>query len=349
MKNNLILTSKILNKKYVAKSIIKIVTMFVCCVIFLVAYFNSSLPQYVNFLENGKIDYKVYLEKNDFFVNKFLRKDRQYIAALIDYIIADFEYNILLDDDNISYKYDYSFEIEARVLDKETQNLIFNKRKEVINKKDLLATNGIDIKENIKIDYSYYNKLVKELINTYGIMDNVEAELAARLYVDYECKANETKNDTKNSVVLTMEIPLNEKTVSVNLDNDIISLKEDYFIFTEKNSGGAFLFLAISFGLGTIYFLFVFIKYYLEVTNSSTVFEKKLNKILKNYSSYIQRAEGNLSLKDYKILVVDEFESLLEVRDMLSKPIVLIEDNIEGIVRFVITYNDIAYVYQLMK
>ena len=34
---------------------------------------------------------------------------------------------------------------------------------------------------------------------------------------------------------------------------------------------------------------------------------------------------------------------------MLSKPIMLIEDNIEGIVRFVITHNDIAYVYQLMK
>ena len=349
MKNNLILSSKVFNKEYVAKYLVRIAVAFIGCAIFLALYCNVSLPQRVNFSENGKIDYRVYLEENTFFSNKFLRKDRQYIAELIDYVIADFEYNILLDDDNISYKYDYSFDIEASVLDKESKNLIFNKRKEVINKKDLTATDGINIKENVKIDYGYYNALVKELINTYGIMDNIEAELAAKLYVDYECESNDTKNSVKNSVVLTMEVPLNEKTVSVNLDNDIVSLKEDNFVFVSKSDGRLFLIFAIALGISALYFLFALIKYYLEFNNNFSMFERKLNKILKNYSSYIQKVEGTLDFRDYTILIMDEFESLLEVREMLSKPIMLIEDNIEGIVRFVITSNDIAYVYQLMK
>lgn len=349
MKSNLILSSKILNKRYVVRSIIKIVAMLICSIIFLALYFSSNLPKCVSFLENGKIDYKVYLEENDFFVNKFLRKDRQYISALINYIIADFEYNILLDNDNISYKYDYRFEIEASVLDKETKNLIFDKRKELINKKDIISTDGIDIKENVKIDYSYYNSLVKELINTYGIMDNTESSLVARLYVDYEAEIDDTRNDIKNNVVLTMKIPLNEKTVNINLDNDVVSLKEEYFIFTSKEEGAFLLLIAIGFGLCAMYFIFALGKYYLDVNNTSTMFEKKLNKILKNYNSYIQKAEGSLDFSGYKILIVDEFESLLEVRDMLSKPIILIEDNIEGIVRFVITTNNIAYIYQLMK
>jgi hypothetical protein len=167
--------------------------------------------------------------------------------------------------------------------------------------------------------------------------------------VDYECESNDTKNSVKNSVVLTMEVPLNEKTVSVNLDNDIVSLKEDNFVFVSKSDGRLFLIFAIALGISALYFLFALIKYYLEFNNNFSMFERKLNKILKNYSSYIQKVEGTLDFRDYTILIMDEFESLLEVREMLSKPIMLIEDNIEGIVRFVITSNDIAYVYQLMK
>ena len=40
---------------------------------------------------------------------------------------------------------------------------------------------------------------------------------------------------------------------------------------------------------------------------------------------------------------------MLELRDMLSKPIMMLNNEVEGVLRFVITTDDIAYVYQLMK
>ena len=69
VKKDLILSSKILNKKYVIKCLIGITFAIILFVVFLLWYFNKTLPQYVNFSEKGKIDYKVYLEENNFFVN----------------------------------------------------------------------------------------------------------------------------------------------------------------------------------------------------------------------------------------------------------------------------------------
>ena len=70
MKNNLILSSKVLNKKYIAKCLGGIIFAIILCGIFLTCYLKCSFPQYVEFCENGNIDYKVFLEENDFFVNK---------------------------------------------------------------------------------------------------------------------------------------------------------------------------------------------------------------------------------------------------------------------------------------
>ena len=44
----------------------------------------------INYTEKETIDYKVYLKENDFYTEKYLGKDKAYIASLIDYI--DLEY-----------------------------------------------------------------------------------------------------------------------------------------------------------------------------------------------------------------------------------------------------------------
>ena len=65
VKNKLILRSKILNKKIVMKKLaVFSITAILSC-LFLGFYLMYSLPQTVNFFEDGNIDYKVYLEKND--------------------------------------------------------------------------------------------------------------------------------------------------------------------------------------------------------------------------------------------------------------------------------------------
>ena len=144
-------------------------------------------------------------------------------------------------------------------------------------------------------------------------------------------------------------MPIAELTLDVSLDNDTVSLKNDFFVFSSKESYIVFLIVAIIFGIFAIYLICVLTRYWIDINSYGSSFDKKLNKILKNYESYIQKAEGHFDFKNYKILLVNEFESMLELRDMLSKPIMMIEDDIEGIVRFVITTNDIAYIYQIIK
>ena len=54
--------------------------------------------------EKSDLDYKVYLKENNYFQEKYLGKDRQYIAGLIDYISADFKYEL-----NASNPFDYQY------------------------------------------------------------------------------------------------------------------------------------------------------------------------------------------------------------------------------------------------
>jgi hypothetical protein len=76
-------------------------------------YNIKNTEQYVTFNETSNIDYKVYLKDNKFFEDSYLEANKQYIASLIDYISAKFNYKLNLSENNIT---DISVLIKAKRL-----------------------------------------------------------------------------------------------------------------------------------------------------------------------------------------------------------------------------------------
>ena len=66
---------------------------------------NSEKNYYIHYDEKSDLDYKVYLKENDYF-GRYLGKNNQYIASLIDYVEADFNYKLSIDE-KIDYSYYY--------------------------------------------------------------------------------------------------------------------------------------------------------------------------------------------------------------------------------------------------
>jgi hypothetical protein len=60
----------------------------------------------VHYSEKSNIDYKVYLKENSFYSEKYLGKNKKYIASLIKNIDTDFDYTFKVDD-NLDLKYSY--------------------------------------------------------------------------------------------------------------------------------------------------------------------------------------------------------------------------------------------------
>ena len=103
------------------------------CVIFVVSLFallnflvfiEKNKTYYVSYHEDSNIDYKVYLKENDFFDNNYLGPNNQYISTLIDYITANFNYQLNVERDDIDYKYKYRIEANVEVIELNDNNLL---------------------------------------------------------------------------------------------------------------------------------------------------------------------------------------------------------------------------------
>ena len=102
---NVILTNQTKRRNTVFMFICIIIIVFIIAFSFFLLYFSRSKKQYVTYDETSKIDYKVFLEDNDFFANGYLGTNNNYIASLIKYINADFNYKLSLNEKNVDYKY----------------------------------------------------------------------------------------------------------------------------------------------------------------------------------------------------------------------------------------------------
>ena len=73
-----------------AQAVIASVVAVAILISSIVAY-QMNKTYYIDYRENGSIDYNVFLKDNEFFEKDHLAKDQSYVASLIDKIIAEIE------------------------------------------------------------------------------------------------------------------------------------------------------------------------------------------------------------------------------------------------------------------
>ena len=126
---------------------------------FFLIYIERNKDYYVTYNEKSNIDYKVHLKENDFFDENYLGTNKQYIASLIDYITANFEYDLSLNEMDVNYKYSYRIEADVSVKHNETGYLLYNTTKELLSEEEKITNDrNVTIKENVEIDYNQYNE-----------------------------------------------------------------------------------------------------------------------------------------------------------------------------------------------
>ena len=112
-------------KKNICFYSIVIAVLSLLCIVFTLLSYHASRTKYITYQEDSDIDYKVYLRENDFFGEKYLEKDQKYIASLIDYIYAEFHYNMNINNPNIHYNYQYRVEADVSVKEKNSSNSFY--------------------------------------------------------------------------------------------------------------------------------------------------------------------------------------------------------------------------------
>ena len=128
----------------------------------------------------------------------------------------------------------------------------------------------------------------------------------------------------RDSKVMTLNIPLTTKTVDISIDSNVI--KDEGNILSKKSEydnltymlGIGFVLLVI----GVAIFI-KFIKYVLETRSAEKMYEQELKRILFNYKSYIQKINNEIDYNNYKIIQINTFNEILEMRDTMQSPILM--------------------------
>ena len=168
--------------------------------------------------ENNEVNYKVFLKENKYFDSPYLEKGKTYITSLIDYINAEFTYNV---DFTSKVTGDLNYQLVAEInADKEKSEVgtYWTKQYELTESKSSSITNekSHSIKVSEKIDYNKYNDLMTEFIEDFKVQ--TESTLKISLLVKGNVKVDGSKENMEVDSEISLTVPLSKLAIEGKID-----------------------------------------------------------------------------------------------------------------------------------
>lgn len=335
---------------YTKRLIITIVLLLVLslsCFMITSKVLKLGKQEVITYKEKGTTDYKVYLKQNTFYEKDYLEKGMMYVASLIKNINLTFDYAFQADA-KLDYTIDYDVMAKINITNPAGTSVIFEKdytlkENQKLEYKD---KDKIEIKENVIIDYDYYNRLANSFKSTYEIepSSNLIIYIKINKIIKESGEVLSIPKDTK----MDISIPLTQKTVDISIDESKVensSTATKSVQFSLKN--------IILMTIAVVLFIACVIVF-IEMTElisllapQTSKYDRKIKRILKDYSRYIVTSNTNLDFSSKTVIDVNTFDELMDVRDSLKVPIVYhsIIDHHEC--EFYLQHEDIVYNHKI--
>ena len=314
----------------------------------IVAY-QLNKTYYVNYSENGSIDYNVFLKENEFFETDHIGKDQSYVASLIDKIIADYSYEIDMDADDVNYKYSYYIKSRLEIIDNTSNVAIFNPERELVSvqNKSQSSSNRLKINEIVVINYDEYNDLATKFLDTYGLTSTT-SNIVVTLNVDVLSDCNAFSGSSADTYTSELRIPLTTKTVNIEMTSEVPDAAAKMIACTRGAGFEAFKTTAIVLGVIDILLILLMVAFIYLTRTEDITYTARVKKILSQYKSYIQKINNMFDASGYQKILVDTFDEMLEIRDTIQAPILMYENEDKTCTKFLIpTDSKLLYVYEI--
>ena len=335
-----------IRKREIQNLVLMIIITAIIGLLTLFAYFAKGKDHYIKYNENSQIDYKVYLKENDFYDKNYLEKGKGYIASLIDSISTNFTYNIKFSEE-ISYKYSYRIAVEVDVQDGKNDSNIYHFTENLVEHNLSSNTGNLDINEDIVIKYENYNNIISRFKEIYDL-SNTDCTLNAYLYVNIQDIDKSNTTSLVDKKVSSLAIPLTLNTVSIDIGNNIITNNHNQFELSKAENNEWILAVSAIFLMISAVYVIILVRYLEKTKTAQMVYEKEIKSILSNYDSYIQKINGTYDIGTSQVLKIETFNDMLEIRDTLKQPILMLENEAKDGSFFIIpATNSIIYTYAL--
>ena len=205
----------------------------------------------------------------------------------------------------------------------------------------------MEIDEDLTIKYENYNNIISRFKDVYDLT-NTESTLNVYLYVNIQ---DIDKSNTTNLIdkkVSSLSIPLTLNTVSIDIGNNIITNNNNQFEIVDADNYEWLIAVSLIFLIISAVYITLLIRYIEKTKTAQMVYEKEIKSIMTNYDSYIQRITGTYDIGTSQVLKIESFNDMLEIRDTLKQPILMLENETKDGTFFIIpATNSIIYTYAL--
>ena len=298
-------------------------------VIIIVSFFSAGLLIYksitsasdsrITYKEKSIINYSVCInDSNNYYQDSCLDEDMQYITNIVDKIPVKFEYEVNYNksiDSMLNY-----YAVSKITIYNEKGGKILHTTEEVLLERTSYSVVGenANILLDVVIPYGDYSRYVQKYNEQYNVSSYAVVDID--FYVDNGNLIKKAANLNMALTDLTFSI---EKTEVANdkLNMSIID-GETYGI----NSSYALVgIIFVLFGLIAIIRLSNLVY---KITATASLYDKKLQRILREYDRLIVISRGDYIVDESKRLIkVTSFRELLDARNTLEKPIVYVRIN----------------------
>ncbi len=310
------------------------------------AFLNKAT--YVDYTQDGRVVHKAYLEQNDFYEQDYINGKHAYVAELIKYITADFEYKLNMNAQDVSYKYTYKVDAQIEIRDADSELVIYDPTYSIIPEKTNTVENksSLYIREFAEIDYHKYDRIAKDFVAAYGLNDT-RNELKVRMYIDVVGVSEKFASDSADNYVIELVLPLITSTVTPTTLTTVPS-GEQRVLATDSNARLGFLISFIIFAILTIASLTALVIFSITTRDKHIDYARKVQKILSSYRSYIQKIMNPFDTDGYQVLYISKFTEMLEIRDTLQMPILVYENEDKTASSFFIaTASKVLYLFEI--
>lgn len=336
-------------KKWLTIQFWVIVALAIVLIFSSIMYLQLSKTVYIDYSENSRVDYKVKLNPNEFYEDEWLDSGFSYVANLIDEVAVTFDYDALMDTENVSFEYSCEVFTEIRIVDDKTDAIIYNPKKILLPeyKETVAGQRKLNVQNVVKLDYKEYNDLVYEFVEFYDLKD-VSCYVDVVTVVTVLGNCPQFEQNTKNEHTSTLTIPLLNQTVKMKSSASAPAGVTKVLACVNYVGQEVFKIITIVSGTLTVLAIIGIIIFAYTTRNYDINYTIKVKRIVSSYKSYIQKIENVFDTTGYNVLRVSTFVELLGIRDTIQSPVLMSENEDKTCTTFFIPTNtNLLYVYEL--
>ena len=323
-------------------------------IVFAAIFFSLNKSTFISYTEKSEIEYMVFLKENDIFTSDYLEQDQMYVASLINSVWMKFEYELKMAQ-AAQYNYTYSADAKIVIKDRASQKLFYEGK--LTPNSDMLLSEQtktleepseiLSVSQSFSLDYSQYNNRAKEIVQTLSLRDAVcTLEVEMNIYVNGS--SENLAQDKENTYKFALSMPLNADAVSFERTASVPEGSNKLLTINKGSARVVMLVFAIVFGTLTALFAAAYVAFIILTRNTDINYNRRVNKIVSNYRSFIQKITSPFDREGYQLLMMDSFMDLLEIRDTIQSPILMSENEDQTCTTFMIPTNTkLLYVFEV--